>query len=313
MKKIKKTFAILLAMVLLTGCGCISVFAADEFGEDYSADYKITVYSGKEGVFKDGPVVEINAKYGENVTIDLDKLGLKINDGSKYYARGLKIAGHDNDETSRIGFRTISTTVTGDQSYSVAYGLKGGMVKYTVNYVDESGTALHPSAEYYGMAGDYPVVSFQYIEGYAPDAYNLGKTLTGNEADNVFTFTYGPSTLSAEEQMAAAAAPVTVIRRTAGGGTTGDGGAGAGAGADGADGTTIGDNATPAAGGPNVVDLDDGKTPQSAPQSDLPESELSHQKKMGFIIGGACAVAAIAAAAIAIARRRQYEYEDDDE
>lgn len=310
MKTIKKALTIILTLVLAAGFGCFSVFAADDFGESYEAEYTITVYSGKEGTFGDGSTVKTFTKgYNKPLTISLDELGLKVNDGSKYYDRGLKIAGHDNDETSRIGYRTINTTVTGDQSYSVAYGLKGGMVKYTVNYLDDNDNPLAPSAEYYGMAGDYPVVSYLYVEGYAPEFYNLGKTLTDNEADNVFTFRYSQSNLTAEEQAQQAA---TTGRRTAAGAANAANG-GANAGANNADGTAIGDNATPAAGAPNVVDLDDGNTPQAAPQSDVPKSELSRQKTMGFIIGGVCVAAAIAAAAVAIARRRQYEYEDDDE
>ena len=338
MKNIKKAFTIILSMVLIAGFGCLSAFAADgeepskdDFGDKiYKAKYTITVYSGKEGNFggKTGAERHATAHYGDSVRVDLYgnitvtpkgggtgdvvPLNFAVNDGSKYYARGLKYAGHDNDETEGMGRLTVVDTVTGDLSYTVAYGLNGGLVKYTVHYVnDATGEALLPSATYYGMAGDRPVVSFQYIEGYAPTNYNQTQYLTKNEADNDFTFRYAESDLTAEEQAAAAAAPVTVVRNGANG--TGNANANAGSGANNADGTAIGDNATPAAGAPNVVDLDDGNTPQAAPQSDVPKSELSRQKTMGFIIGGVCVAAAIAAAAVAIARRRQYEYEDDDE
>ena len=69
----------------------------------------------------------------------------------------------------------------------VAYGIQGDMVSYTVNYQDGGGNELAPSRTYYGAVGDKPVIAYQYIEGYRPDAYNLTKTLGKNEADNVFT------------------------------------------------------------------------------------------------------------------------------
>ena len=36
------------------------------------------------------------------------------------------------------------------------------------------------------------MVAYRYVEGYQPYAYNLGKTLTENEAENVFNFVYTP-------------------------------------------------------------------------------------------------------------------------
>ena len=325
MTTFRRLFMVLLSAVLIAGSGCVAVFAAendttvnkDEFGESYSAKYTITVYSGKEGTLSKGTEKSVTANYGDSYRIDIngsiyvngeakEDLGFSVTNPKEYYARGLKVAGHDNDETSRVGFTSVTGTVTGDVSYSVAYGIKGGLVKYTVNYRDRSsGNNLIQSEEYYGMPGDYPVVSYQYIEGYAPEVYNLGQTLSQNEADNDFTFWYNTSTLTAAQQAAAAAQPV------AGAGGAGAGAAGAGgAGAAGADGTTIGDNTTPLAGAPNVVDLDDGQVPQAQ----LPEeesSELSRQRIMAMILGGAGAVAIIALIAYLLLKRRREE--DDDE
>ena len=39
---------------------------------------------------------------------------------------------------------------------------------------------------------DRPVIAYQYIEGYQPQAYNLTKTLSKDPAENVFTFIYSP-------------------------------------------------------------------------------------------------------------------------
>ena len=76
------------------------------------------------------------------------------------------------------------------------------MVKYVVHYLDENNNDLIKSEEFYGMVGDNPVVSFRYVEGYQPNAYNLTKKLTANEAENVFPFTYSKVSAAAADQPA---------------------------------------------------------------------------------------------------------------
>ncbi len=66
------------------------------------------------------------------------------------------------------------------------------MVAYTVHYQDASGKSLAESQTFYGNVGDKPVVAYRYIENYIPDALALTKTLSDNESENVFTFTYAP-------------------------------------------------------------------------------------------------------------------------
>ena len=66
------------------------------------------------------------------------------------------------------------------------------MVAYTVNYEDEQGNKLAESQTFYGNVGDKPVVAYRYIENYVPQALALTKTLSDNEAENVFTFKYAP-------------------------------------------------------------------------------------------------------------------------
>ena len=66
------------------------------------------------------------------------------------------------------------------------------MVAYTVNYEDEQGNKLAESQTFYGNVGDKPVVAYRYIEDYVPQALSLTKTLSDNEAENVFTFKYAP-------------------------------------------------------------------------------------------------------------------------
>ena len=106
----------------------------------------------------------------------------------KYYVKGIRLSGRDNSEAlAAPAFR-----VNGDADYVVAYGIKGDMVAYTVNYEDEQGNKLAESQTFYGNVGDKPVVAYRYIENYVPQALALTKTLSDNEAENVFTFKYAP-------------------------------------------------------------------------------------------------------------------------
>lgn len=115
------------------------------------------------------------------------------------------------------------------------------------------------------------MVAYHYIEGYQPQAYNLTKTLSKNEAENVFTFVYEPvpeDTVTTETE---------VITRPDG--TTGTAGGNAGQNA----GTTTGGNtANGDAQGTtevpdedvqqNVVDLDDEDVPLDNKDLDRPGS-----------------------------------------
>ena len=193
MRKIKITFVIIMCFAILPFFGLTlstDSFAADDEGYTYS----ILIYSGNEGYFgSPGKTVKKidGLEYGQQYTIDASKLGLKIKDSSKYYLRGFKLSGHDNDEIASRTYQSYTFKVTGDMSFSAAYGMKGGMVKYIVKYQEkDTGKALLDTDTFYGMAGDKPVVACKYIEGYTPDAANVTKTLSDNEADNEFVFTY---------------------------------------------------------------------------------------------------------------------------
>lgn len=120
---------------------------------------------------------------GQRVNFSSRMISLK--DGSKYYVKGIRESGKDNNTVYYNDFY-----VEGDRDYVVAYGILGDAVAYTINYEDTSGRSLAPSETYYGNVGDRPVVSYLYIEGYQPQAYNLIGRLSENAADNVFTFVY---------------------------------------------------------------------------------------------------------------------------
>ena len=307
----KKRFLItaLVFAVMMFMAGTLSVFADVSNNTPY--DYTITIYAGQQGHFERDPkfvndqdhdlpknssrsadekTLTITAELGKKIKIE--DIYLKI-DNSDYYLRGFRQAGHDNDEK----METLDFKVDQDIAYEAAYGIKGEMVKYTVHYQDEDGDELIASEEFYGRPGDKPVVSFRYVDGYQPDAYNLTKTLSTNEADNVFIFTYSQNGGGG----------------AGGAGAAGAGGAGAGAGA--GAGTNIGDANAPQAGPADLVDLDDNQTPTTDGTGVDGTTDIDDNKTPGanwpLIGGGAALLVAIAAAALILARRRREEEEEE--
>lgn len=286
-------------------------------------EYTVFIYSGKEGTFGSpkGGIEKVSdhqcritgLEYGQSVTVDLADLDLKVKESDKYYIKGLKTAGHDNDEVSGLDIRSYSfgeEGITEDISLSVAYGMAGGMVKYRVNYRDGSGNALHESEEFYGMAGDKPVVAFKHVEGYLPDDYNLTKTLSAKESSNVFTFTYHKvygEAGATEEGEVTEGDDGDGDGDGNGNGTNGNGNANAGNG----NGTLTagsGDNIP----GTNIRDLDENKTPKTT-------APIEDNETPGGILSGANAlIAGIAAAGVLIAlallyfilRKRREEEEE---
>ena len=132
-----------------------------------------------------GKIVVSGLKIQDIVTFNPQAGAVNLAADSKYYVKGVRQSGRDNNSVASSSFR-----VTGDADYVVAYGVKGNMVGYTVNYQDENGRALAESRKYYGNVGDKPVVAHIYIENYEPQALALTRTLSSNEAENVFTFVY---------------------------------------------------------------------------------------------------------------------------
>ena len=151
--------------------------------------YKVTFSAGVQGTFEDGTdlmsVEEIPA--GAKVFFTAQE-AVEQDASSKYYVKGVRLAGRDNSEAEMAA---LTVTVNEDADYVVVYGIKGEQVSYTVNYVDESGNKLAESDVFYGNVGDKPVVAYKYIPDYAPTVFGFTKTLSANEAENVFTFVYG--------------------------------------------------------------------------------------------------------------------------
>lgn len=293
MKIRNKVIKGLLSVLVLTGVLAQGVLAAEpeEPSEEHPYTYSVTLSAGKQGTFADGDsIVREELKYGDYVNFDWrDQLTLK---DDKYYAKGIRRSGEDNSNS----FITDQVQVNGDEDYVVAYGVLGDMVAYTVQYLDENGNELAPSKTYYGSVGDRPVVAFQYIEGYLPQAYNLTKTLSENEADNVFPFEYAPASEIRNVTVTVDGGTTVVTTPAAGTGTAQQGAAAAGgAAADenaggNAEGDTVEveDEEVPR----DLVDLDEEEVPLA--KGELEEDTIRETSVMPIVVGSLIALLAVA-------------------
>lgn len=191
----KRTVSILSVFLMI-----MMLAASGSFAATYG--YQINLLSGNQGVFKGGQTkITIEKGYGEWISIDVDSLNVKLSN-DKYFVKGLKKAGSDTNSSEVI--HSITMQVEEDQSYIVVYGLKKDMVEYTVSYLDKDGNKLLEDDTYYGAVGDKPTVSFKFVDGYVPEAYNEKKTLSKDEAQNVFRFYYDKSGSVSESSAAPA-------------------------------------------------------------------------------------------------------------
>lgn len=195
---------------LLTGCLVFGLMGQTVLAaENGKYSYTVTLSAGNQGSFAgtesvrvqsaeakvsldDGKITITDLKQGDTVALNVVKDGVvSMEQDSKYYVRGVRLSGRDNDNAKTTA--SAAFTVDEDADYVVAYGIRGDMVAYTVNYRDAQGNTLASSETYYGNVGDKPVVAYHYIEGYQPQAYNLTKTLSNDASENVFTFVYNPA------------------------------------------------------------------------------------------------------------------------
>lgn len=204
MKKWGKILTGLMSLCLAlyaAGTDCRAAQGAPEPVKPEPYTYTVTIHLGNSdngGSFMGVPGVSDSSASagieGDTVVIRGLKAGARVNleaqdfvsvpEDGKYFAKAIRQSGRDG----AVG----SYEVKGDMDFVVAYGIRGDMVAYTVNYQDTAGNALVQSSTYYGNVGDKPVVSYRYVEGYEPQAYNLTGTLKENAAENVFTFVYTP-------------------------------------------------------------------------------------------------------------------------
>ena len=301
-KRLLNIFAALMLIVMMAASGS---FAADDY------TYNMKVSAGNNGKIDVGGGAKTKVTYeaqpGENFPT-LTTGDVQVTN-SKYTVIGFKEAGRD---TLMQQVPAVSSKIASDDlSYVAVYGVSSGLVKYTVRYLDADGNSLMDDATYYGQKGSQIMVSFKYIEGYAPTAYNLTKTLKADSSENVLAFRYYSSDITAEEQEEAARSTNTANR------TAANTAANANANQAANQAAAI-DAATP--GTPNVVNLDDSEVPLSAPDGEMAGTTEANEENgisIPQIIGIGAIILAILAIVIAIIRRRnaeyEYVYEDEEE
>ena len=214
-RRCRRFLSALLAAVLVCLSGIPRGYA--QITEGYT--YTVTIYPGNQGRFASAEPLTVQSdtasvsfsgsgiritglRYGDRVGFDAAMDGAVIlKDGSKYYSKGIRESGRDNSTVGASSF-----AVTGDREYVVAYGIRGKMVSYRINYRDGNGKDLLPSRTYYGNIGERPVAAWAYVDGYLPQAYNLTRTLQADSEKNVFSFIY---TATAARQNAASNARVS--------------------------------------------------------------------------------------------------------
>lgn len=271
MKKWKRLLVSLLTVSMTLGASTMSVMADDT--TPYT--YKVTLSAGNKGTINGQNKIEISdIAYGSDFSFDNTALyNIQVTD-DRYYVKGIRLSGRDNASSEPLDAPAF--TVKGDADYVVAYGIKGNMVAYTVNYQDASGKSLAESQTFYGNVGDKPVVAYRYVENYIPDALALTKTLSDNESENVFTFTYTPgatdriveTTTTVTTTVPGTATPASAAGTTGATGTTGAA-AGTGTGTT-AGGTTTGGTAGGTTNADNSQDTTDDTT--TAPDEQTPKS-----------------------------------------
>ena len=186
--------ALLLCVLLLLSVQIHPCLAADSQDTEYT--YTVTLYTGQHGTFADGSDIwkQDGLKKGDGINfgIVMREMNERVQQETKYYVKGIRLNGQSGILFSRDELLLGPVPVESDAMYVVSYGVQGEQVAYTVSYVDENGTPLLDSQTFYGNPGDKRIVAYQEIEGYEPQAYNLGKTLSENAAENVFEFRYHP-------------------------------------------------------------------------------------------------------------------------
>lgn len=204
MKRLLKYF--LMALITVVG-----VFSGKTSAEAFSYTYTVSFSTGAQGSFG-GNSIQVRKAAGNDAEVSVSSSGDKIivtgleygdvvscdaqgsvglSDNSKYYVKGIRLSGRDNNTVANSAF-----LVSGDQDYVVAYGIPGELAEYTVNYVDANGNKLADSRTYYGNVGDEPVIAYLYIDGYTPDSYNQTGKLVSDASKNVFNFVYTQATTS---------------------------------------------------------------------------------------------------------------------
>lgn len=306
MKAFKKLAAAAAAITFLLS---LSILTADAAEAPKGYSYQVTLHAGNQGTIGGQDSVTISdLQYGAQISFDLSTI--QVTD-DRYYVKGVRLSGRDNNTVNATAFR-----VEGDADYVVAYGIKGNLVAYTVKYQDASGRQLAADSTFYGNVGDKPIVAYKYIENYVPQALALTKTLSANEAENVFTFVYTPGeagtiTIPGSDTTNVVTVVVPGVTTVNGGGANAGGngaGGGAAAGADangGAAGEGDNDDSVEVTTPDNLVDLDENQAP--AANIDLDGNGAKAFPFAAAVVIGVGALAALLVLAVWIRKRMKSE------
>ena len=352
----KKLLTLMFAGVLIFGLSVCNVSAA---GASYT--YRVTIYAGNQGNFsgadgvvlsnRDATVVQTEDKivisglnYGDEVAYTA-QTDVHLDEESKYYVQGIRLAGRDNDTVAASAF-----IVERDLDYVVAYGIKGNQVSYTVKYHDQNGNEMLPSETFYGNVGDKPVIACKYVNGYYPQASGLTKTLKENAAENILTFIYKPVPGPTVETVITTIVKEEIIDNVQivpgsssgnsgiGTGGTGedsepedvddsdedgegtesgdevDGGTGSDDESEQGDGTDEGNNTDDGDGDDIIIDLDDEDTPLSNldPMIDEPDKFISLVGYIGLVLAASAALIALIIVALILRRRAKEESNEEN-
>ena len=295
----KKIFTVLTLLCLLS----VSLLHVKAYNT-----YTVTVLAGLHGQVNGGDKAEFTVT-ADAAWSPADHVTVTAEEG--YYFKGFHLSGIE-------GTLTGAQKIDSDKVYVATYGIRGELVDYEVRYEDESGKTLLAKQTFVGNPGDKPVVSFRYIEGYQPQAYNLTKTLVKEDSvkENVFTFKYH----KAEGSGTSVIYDDTIITYTRPGTGTGTGGGTAPSGntpgtAPAEPGNTPGGTTpTPTEEPAQIIDIDDPNTPQAGPETADPNATAEpggHQSGTlpSWILpaGGGVLGIGILALLIAFLRRRKKE------
>ena len=181
MKRLRKLLAVLAGLAAVL---CLTLRVNTVRAQGYT--FTVRVFAGNQGTIDGGEVYKKDSiKYGDTFRFSVNDV--KVTNADKYYAKGIRYAGNDNDDM--IG-SAVEIEVKSDIDLVITYGVKGEQVDYTVKYVSyPDGGTLASAETFHGNVGDKPVVAYRHIEGYVPRYRNITGTLTNGDNEFVFEYT----------------------------------------------------------------------------------------------------------------------------
>ena len=182
--------ALALAALVVLAVAAVAVPATAHALEGQAYTYTVRVLAGNQGTVNGDSIVTISGVEGGSKVYLAKQVKAAVKDDSKYYVRGFRVSGRDNDDGLYANSASTYVTVNEDMDFVVSYGMKGNMVPYKVHFVEyQTGKVLADPVTHYGAEGDKPVVSYEYIQGYRPRYRNITGTL-GPKGTNDWTFEY---------------------------------------------------------------------------------------------------------------------------